>query len=496
MSRQSIVRADFEALPAAAARAHAGQVPAKPRWLAEKQPGRPERLLFIGFLVFLAQAPFWFGSNSPVSWGLNALAAGILVVGYELALFAGAKPHPVRIGRLAPEAAAFVLVVAWIAVQMSTWTPEAWHHPIWQMAAEALGTPIAGSITISPDLTFLALLRLMTAAAVFWLALQFGRDPLFAQRLVRAIAVIGVLYALYGVLSFMLTPNTILIFEKNTYLDSVTSTFINRNSYATYAGLTLIAALAVVFRDIAQAGLTGNVRVGAARVIEAASGQAGLFLIAAFIIAVALMLTGSRAGISSSLLAVAVLMTFLGVRSRKRRTIALPLLILLLLGVVAAIYSFGDTYLERLESADIEASDRLAVYALTWRSILDSPLLGFGYGTFSEIFPMYRDSTVGPWGVWDKAHNTYLELFQGLGLVGGALLVGLVLSLVGRCAIATVRRTRHATAPLVATAASFVVGVHSFADFSLQIQAVALTWTALLGIGVAQSWSSRVSAAE
>jgi hypothetical protein len=45
---------------------------------------------------------------------------------------------------------------------------------------------------------------------------------------------------------------------------------------------------------------------------------------------------------------------------------------------------------------------------------------------------------------------------------------------------------------LVATSATVIVALHSFVDFSMQIQAVALTWTALLGAGVAQSWSSRV----
>jgi hypothetical protein len=44
----------------------------------------------------------------------------------------------------------------------------------------------------------------------------------------------------------------------------------------------------------------------------------------------------------------------------------------------------------------------------------------------------------------------------------------------------------------VAVSASVMVALHAFVDFSMQIQAVALTWTALLAAGVAQSWSSRV----
>ena len=41
--------------------------------------------------------------------------------------------------------------------------------------------------------------------------------------------------------------------------------------------------------------------------------------------------------------------------------------------------------------------------------------------------------------------------------------------------------------------AAFLVGIHASVDFSLQIQAVALTFIAILGAGVAQAESSRVS---
>jgi hypothetical protein len=61
-----------------------------------------------------------------------------------------------------------------------------------------------------------------------------------------------------------------------------------------------------------------------------------------------------------------------------------------------------------------------------------------------------------------------------------------------RCAHAALTRRTSATAAIVATSATVIVGLHSFVDFSMQIQAVALTWTALLGAGVAQSWSARV----
>ena len=52
-------------------------------------------------------------------------------------------------------------------------------------------------------------------------------------------------------------------------------------------------------------------------------------------------------------------------------------------------------------------------------------LLGYGYGTFIDVFPMFRDQSIGIEGVFEFAHNTYLEVLQGLGLVFGSMLIGL-----------------------------------------------------------------------
>jgi O-antigen ligase len=104
---------------------------------------------------------------------------------------------------------------------------------------------------------------------------------------------------------------------------------------------------------------------------------------------------------------------------------------------------------------------------------------------------MYRDSSVSTFEVWDKAHNTYLEVWLGLGVVFGTALMASLAWLVLRCFIGAVKRRRDSTPAIVAAAAALVVGTHSLVDFSLQIEGIAITFMALLGAGVAQSESSR-----
>jgi hypothetical protein len=141
-----------------------------------KSAGRTERALLWGFIAGLAWCPFWFGGSVLLAWGINAvLFPGLLVI-YELSLLIRGARHPVAIRQIALPAALFAAVVLWILIQNATWTPDWLHHPIWQMAADALGKPVEGSISVDRELTSLALLRLITAASAFWLALQICRD--------------------------------------------------------------------------------------------------------------------------------------------------------------------------------------------------------------------------------------------------------------------------------------------------------------------------------
>jgi O-antigen ligase len=271
----------------------------------------------------------------------------------------------------------------------------------------------------------------------------------------------------------------------------VTSTFVNRNSFATYAGIGLVAicALLIQFYRHRLAGDGGSARYRIAAIIEA-TGRGGLWRVAAaFVILVALLLTQSRGGITATLLGLFVLgVLTLG---RRRSLDQRPIVLAGAAVVAIVILFFGESYISRLSEDGFYDQGRIAVYTIALRSILDAPLHGYGYGTFIDVFPMFRDQSIGVSGRWEMAHDTYLELFQGLGVIFAAMLVASVAVLVLRCLKGAATRRRNATVPATAAAVAFLVGAHSFVDFSLQMQSIAITFMALLGAGVAQSVSSR-----
>jgi O-Antigen ligase len=153
---------------------------------------------------------------------------------------------------------------------------------------------------------------------------------------------------------------------------------------------------------------------------------------------------------------------------------------------------FSTALVDKITRAGLFDSNRLAMYRVTLRSILDRPLFGWGYGTFIDVFPMYRDGSIGGSGTWSQAHNTYLEAVQGLGVVFGSIFAALIALLLFHCFRGAAMRRENATVPRLAVAVGILVGTHALVDFSLQIQAVTLTVAALLGAGLAQAESSRV----
>jgi O-antigen ligase len=452
-----------------------------------------ENAVFWAFVGGLAWVPFWFGSNELVAWAVNALLFPGLALTYEFNLLLTQRRHAVALRRVAASAVFFLAVVVWIVVQYAPWMPPTAHNAIWSLAADALAEPVQGSISVNRDLTVQALVRLMTAASVFWLALQLGRDIDRAIRLLAAIAAIVTAYAAYGLIAFAITPGYVLWFEDRYIHGFVSATFFNRNNFATYAGMGFVLMLGLLLK-LYRHSLTdaGPARLRLAAFIETTGKAGAVHVCALFIVLTALLLSGSRGGIISAAFGSFVLVALTAGRTGKSTVDQRDVIALVAFVVAVGFVAFGDSILGKIGQQGLGDDSRLAIYALTARSIFDQPILGYGYGTFAAVFPMFRDRSVDITGVWTMAHNTYLEVLQGLGLVFGLMLIASVALLVLRCIKGATTRRINASIPCIAGSIGCLLAVNALVDFSLQIQAVTLTFMAVLGAGVAQAESSQL----
>ncbi|WP_181850531.1 O-antigen ligase [Thalassospira xiamenensis] len=449
------------------------------------------RFVFYGLLALIAIAPLPFGSNRPWAWSSLSLWVGILVLLDAVAAFA----DPVRgesrfMKRIAIPAVLFIPVVIWIVIQATPDILPAAAHPMWGEAAAQLGRDMAAYVSIDPELTRDALMVLLAYAGVFWLAARYGRDRGNAVTMFKFFVAVSIFYAIYGLIVFFGGWETILWYEKAAYKGNLTSTFINRNSYATYAAVGLIASVTMLASMLARdARSDADVREIIRRMAEGALAKAWLPMLGLMTNGTALMLTHSRAGFASGLIGIFAAVVGLLFSRTLPRKIAIWSIAGLVCLSVAGYGLSGDILEQRFDRTEADQVVRFAVYDRVVEAIRLAPITGYGYGTFEPGFHRFKQKSIG-WATWDLAHNSYLDFGFGAGVI--ALLLCLIVFIVigSKNVSGIVRRHRDQIYPITAFGVCLTVAAHSFWDFSVQIPAMGICFLFLLGLGWGQSYSS------
>lgn len=449
--------------------------------------------LFLALLTVVALVPLPLGSNRPLPTALLCLATGLLLMLWAVrATFGGSIPVSPR--RLWLPLLLYATTCGWIFIQ---WLPLDFGDPIWAVAARATGQDLTARISVNPDETLAGLMRLICYAGIFWLSLQLGYASKRADLALRAVSLIAASYAAYGLVMYLSGNEWILFYKKWAYQTSLSSTFVNRNSYATFAGLGLLVITARLLMGVRQTlSLNWPVKQRIARLIEHLLIDSR-WLTACFLMTlIALMLTGSRAGIASTTAALFILGGIF-LMGKKLSAKNLAAICLVTAGISVLAYLLGSqTLINRYETHDMEMSGegRMEVMNYALAALKSAPWTGTGYGTFENIIPAYRTSDGSILTKWDKAHNTYLENAVELGLPGVLALNIAIALLAWRCWIGTRERRRGWVWPALGLSATALVGLHSIVDFSLQIPAVTIYYAFILGVAVSQSWSRQRNA--
>jgi tetratricopeptide (TPR) repeat protein len=167
---------------------------------------------------------------------------------------------------------------------------------------------------------------------------------------------------------------------------------------------------------------------------------------AVLVMVVAHLATGSRGGTMSLLVGLAVVA--LGFarrrrgarRSRVARMASVAIVGVLVVGSLASVASWSRLEEELLagngaDGSDVSLAMRVAVAAKGRGIVADFPLAGTGLGAWRYAFPLYQAPPVEG-GIWQHAHNDYLELAAETGVVGIAIVLWFALAV-----LAGVRRS-------------------------------------------------------
>jgi O-antigen ligase len=264
---------------------------------------------------------------------------------------------------------------------------------------------------------------------------------------------------------------------------------VNRNSFATYLGIGLLACTALIIEGVRrQVDFRESTRGILTATLELLIVRGRWLTLAALGVATALLLTHSRGGAMSTMLGLFALLATVSMAPslRARWHMAFGAGLIFVLGTMLIISD--NVMTERLAESSIETEGRTRIFELTWQAIHDWPIFGTGLGTFRDVFPLYRTEDM-PLSI-DHAHNDYLETIVELGLPAATVLFLSMAWLLWICLRGVRRRRRDAIFPCIGVGITTLVAVHSLFDFSLQMPGVAALYWLIMGAAVAQSFSS------
>jgi Lipid A core - O-antigen ligase and related enzymes len=458
--------------------------PAPARRAARKDQTAVNNGLFIGLMTVAALVPLPLASNRPILWSVLAIVLGLMTTAYIAILRLKGGELRMELRDLVLPAIPFAALVLVLLVQLvpfGDWL--GWHFEV----QTPRGTIALNTLSVAPGMTWLMLLRQLSFGLFLFLMLQTLANETRRPRMLDILLGITIAYGGYALISLQ-SGDTILGMEKWAYEGSATGTFVNRNSFATFASMgAAIAAVQLASRLVEQS----HRHADDGRVIGNASAVV-LYGICFMFLFTVVVLTQSRMGLAACLVGstAGFVITMTKAQGSLRPIILAAggvggLLLLLFTAMLA-----GDDLLSRAVDLDNDTNVRGNLYAQILQLIQLRPLTGWGGGTFEQAFPVVHQLPVNADLIWVRAHNTYLALWTELGVAAGSIVI---LSVAGAALLIARQfarsKSRMDIAPQAASLAVIVIAaVHSTVDFSLEIAANTILFLAVLAGGLATLW--------
>jgi O-antigen ligase len=306
----------------------------------------------------------------------------------------------------------------WLLVQLAPRAADL--LPLWRAAGQAPGwLGRWPCISLTPAETVGGLVIFLDYAMLFLVAVQRSRNVEDVERLLRCCAVSAVIMASFGIVQLLAGNGKFFWFYEHPFssaVDGAKGSFTNRNHFAQFLALG-VGPLIWWLQD-------------AMRRRRGSAGAAPVYLLslALGIVLFAGLLSLSRGGIASLLLATAVSAAicwhaaslgrrFIGVLAAAGSLIVVSLAIFGYDGVSHRLEDFSAGSLERLD----RAASRRTIWATAVKMIGDYPSLGAGVGSFRAVYPAYTGSPADEGVEFTHAENSYLQNAAETGLAGLAM---------------------------------------------------------------------------
>jgi O-antigen ligase len=322
--------------------------------------------------------------------------------------------------------------------------------------------------------TFSQLLLYSSYGILCFLLVQTLTSSRAVRTLGTALAIYGWVVALFAVLQNLSAPTKLYWFMTPRFGGWIYGPYINHNHYAGLMEMLVPVPLVFAFSRF------GNQRE---RWIAAS---------AAAFMAATIFLSGSRGGMIAFGVEIAIFLVWV-FRERQRKNIAILLGVFLLISLAIIASTGGHEVKARIATfaadkhSDIATDIRLQIDRDILRMVRHRPMLGWGQGTFAEVYPRFRSFYTN--SLVNAAHNDFLQVLAETGLIGfGIMIWFLVITL--RHALRKSSKWPSNLNGAVAVAALLGISgilVHSLIDFNMQVPANAALFYAICTVAAMET---------
>lgn len=466
--------------------------------IADASTGPRGPVLFSLVAFLLVFAPLIRGGNRPLPLLVMEIAAlaGLAAWAWDL---------PARQWRLPiPASAAWgigllllVPLLQLVPLPASWWAAMPGHAPYAQALGFANDAGAMRPASIHPRATQYSWLAMWPCLAVFALTLAQSRARL--RRLAVIFVAIAVAQAILGILQLGADAGSPLYFGNPWAGGTASGTYVNKNHFAALMAMGLamavsLWALELVPRhgprrsrdgghDPREARTHAEAPLSHPRLADRRLALNILHAVAVLMLVVALLFSGSRAGIGAGLFAFSLASLALvwrpasvAARIAFGATAMAALLFAIYIGLTPVLDRFAPDQLA------IGYEGRMRIAAAAARAGLDFMPFGSGLGTFADVFRRYQ--VEGLPGFVDHAHNDYAELFLEMGVAGVAAAGLLLIAYAMRWARILRGWPPRSLGYLQAGAGLGMMAmlIHGAFDFNFHIPANALYFSFLAGV--------------
>ncbi len=441
---------------------------------------------FISLLILIVWLPLPYGSNHTWAWALMEISIFGLALLWLWQYMRGRQKITPVFYKAIPILVVWVIWLIYITFQCTP-LPYAWIQWLSPQAAQvhAFINPAYTTLSVDPHSTAVGLLKSLSYVLLFTLTLLIVNTRTRLRWVAWFLVFSGVFQAFYGSLMTLSGVEYGFFHEKIYYRDVATGTFINRNHLAGYLVMCLSVGIGLLIAQLGEGTAPSTWRGRLVVLLNWILSPKMLLRLFLVIMVVALVMTHSRMGNTAffaSMMIAGVLALILSKHANRATVILLVSLIVIDIFIVGAWFGI-EKVAQRLEQTSLstEKRDEVDIYSLPyWQDYLWT---GSGLGSYETTFPRYQGADVK--GLWDHAHNDYLEFAAETGVIGVWLLG--VATLLTLAMVLNAQFRRHGSLnrgiAFGVTMAITALFIHSIVDFNLQIPANAATFMLILALG-------------